>query len=118
MRAPDRLGSADRVVMALAAKFDCRVSAETERRIRGDERARIVERLKALGIVAVSRQPSRRRLPAQSHPDAEALEREVRRDERLLMIRELRREARMSFASARDADLLEAAAARLESGAL
>src|SRR5215211_3016688 len=62
MRSASRqLPYADRVVILLAVKFGCNVSADTERRIRTNERARVVDYLQALGISAISRHASYRR---------------------------------------------------------
>jgi hypothetical protein len=94
-RAPQSLCYSDRVVIAFAVEFACFISA-----------------------VSVSREPSRRRVATRPFPAADALETEVRRDERLLIIRELRREARISGAAGLDGDALEIAAAQLEASVL
>src|SRR5215204_3240933 len=99
----------DRVVIIL-----CNVSIETERRIRGDERARVVDRLRTLGINAISRHPSRRRVATRPFRCPADLVPEVRRDERLLITRELRREARISSALGLDSAALELAVTQLE----
>jgi hypothetical protein len=116
--APPSMCHADRVIIALAVQFRCNISAETERRIRRDERACVVDRLRRLDIFAISREPSHRRAPTRGYAGADALEAEVRRDERLLIIRELRREARISRAAGLDGNALELAAAQLETGAI
>jgi hypothetical protein len=108
------LTNAERAIIGLAVELSCSISAEMERRIRRDERARVVDDLRRSGIFAISREPSRRRIASRCYPGADALEAEVRRDERLLMVRELRREARLSGAAGRDGDALELAAIRLE----
>ena len=108
----------DRVVIAFAVEFGCNISAEMERQIRLAERARVVERLRDIDVVAISREASRRRVAAQRFADAEALEREVRRDERLLILRELRREARIGGAAGLDTEALELAAVQLETGVI
>jgi hypothetical protein len=90
-----------------------------EQRIRSDERERVVERLRSIDIFAVSREPSRRRFAIREFRAADAVEAAVRREERLLMIRELRREARISEAAGLDGgDALELAAVQLEIGAI
>ena len=98
LSAPEPIPYPDRVVIVLAVRSGCNVSIETERRIRGDERARVVDRLRTLGINVISRHPSRRRVATRAFRCPADLVAEVRRDERLLITRELRREARISSA--------------------
>ena len=45
---------AERAIIALAVQFGCSISADMERRIRADERARVVESLLRLDIFAIS----------------------------------------------------------------
>jgi hypothetical protein len=112
------ISDVERAIIALAVETRCNISAAMERRIRGAERARVVDRLRRLEIFAISREPSRRRLRAQRFAAAEALEGAVRRDEKQLIIRELRREARIGGAAGLDGDALELAAVQLEAGAI
>jgi hypothetical protein len=114
--APRQLEYADRVIILLAVKFGCSVSAETERRIRADERIQVADQLQALGILAISRHPSHRRIAARRYLRAFDLVADVRRDERLLMVRELRREAKIAFAAGINAADLELAATQLDKG--
>jgi hypothetical protein len=114
LSAPEPIPYPDRVVIVLAVRSGCNVSIETERRIRGDERARVVDRLRTLGINVISRHPSRRRVATRPFRCPADLVAEVRRDERLLIIRELRREARISSALGLDSAALELAVTQLE----
>jgi hypothetical protein len=116
-RAPQSICYSDRVVIAFAVDFGCYISAEMERRIRRYERSRVVERLRDRGVIAISCEPSRRRVATKGFAAADTLEAVVRRDERLLMIRELRREARIGEAAGLDGEALELAAVQLETGA-
>ena len=118
LRASRSISYSDRVVIAFAVELGCNISAEMERRIRSAERARVVERLRDMNVVAITREPSRRRVATRRFPDGEALEHEVRRDERLLIVRELRREARIAGAVGLDGEALERAAEQLEAGAI
>jgi hypothetical protein len=113
-----QITASDRAIIALAIELGCSISAEMERGIRRDERARVVARLRETSVVAISREPSRRRVATRRFPAADTLEAEIRRDERLLMVRELRREARISGAAGLDADALELAAVQLENGGI
>ena len=114
LSAPEPIPYPDRVVIVLAVRSGCNVSIETERRIRGDERARVVDRLGTLGINVISRHPSRRRVATRPFRCPADLVAEVRRDERLLIIRELRREGRISSALGLDSAALELAVTQLE----
>jgi hypothetical protein len=107
---------ADRVVIILAVKFGCDISAATERLLRANERALVVDQLRNAGIDAISRHPSHRRMATRRYRCAADLVAEVRRDERQLIIRELRREARMLFALGLDGDALESVAKQIENG--
>src|SRR5215203_3687609 len=98
MRSASRqLPYADRVVILLAVKFGCNISSDTERRIRTNERARVVDYLQALGISAISRHASHRRTETRRYTRALDLLVDVRLDERRLIVRELRREAKISW---------------------
>jgi len=115
MRSASRqLPYADRVVILLAVKFGCNISSDTERRIRTNERARVVDHLHALGISAFSRHASCRRTATRRYARALDLVVDVRLDERRLIIRELRREAKISFAHGLDSGDLDLAAKQLE----
>jgi hypothetical protein len=107
-------GCGDRALIALATQSGCYISAELERRIRRDERCRVIALLGQIEAVAISREPSRRRVALRAFAGADALEAEVRRDERALIVRELRREARLIGAAGLDGSPLELAAAELE----
>ena len=74
----------------------------------------MVDSLLRLDIFAISSHPSRRRLVGAHHASVDALEAQIRRDETLLIVRELRREARLSGAAGLDVDALELAAAQIE----
>jgi hypothetical protein len=115
MRSASRqLPYADRVVILLAVKFGCNISSDTERRIRTNERARVVDYLQALGISAISRHASYRRTATRRYAHALDLLVDVRLDERRLIVRELRREAKISFAHGLDSGDLDLAAKQLE----
>src|SRR5829696_5454643 len=115
MRSASRqLPYADRVVILLAVKFGCNISSDTERRIRTNERARVVDYLQALGICAISRHASYRRTATRPYARALDLVVDVRLDERRLIIRELRREAKISFAHGLDSGALDLAAKQLD----
>src|SRR5215217_5886582 len=115
MRSASRqLPYADRVVILLAVKFGCNISSDTERRIRTNERARVVDYLQALGISAISRHASYRRTATRRYTRALDLLVDVRLDERRLIIRELRREAKISFVHGLDSGDLDFAAKQLE----
>ena len=112
--APRQLPYADRVVILLAVKFGCNISSDTERRIRTNERARVVDYLQALGISAISRHASYRRTATRRYTRALDLLVDVRLDERRLIVRELRREAKISFAHGLDSGDLDLAANQLD----
>src|SRR5215213_3325713 len=115
MRSASRqLPYADRVVILLAVKFGCNISSDTERRIRTNERARVVDHLEALGISAISRHASYRRTATRRYTRALDLLIDVRLDERRLIVRELRREAKISFAHGLDSGALDLAAKQLD----
>jgi len=115
MRSPSRqLPYADRVIILFAVKLGCNISSDTERRIRTNERARVVDYLQALGISAISRHASHRRTATRRYTRALDLLVDVRLDERRLIVRELRRVAKISFAHGLDSGALDLAAKQLD----